>query len=286
LLPCWFAIALPMLLTADADAAPVDTGAAPALIPTPAPRQTVEPTDRRADRIDLKQANDGSGDLLYEASSFSARIAPDGSVVFEDKRVPGATPFAFMPQDVRMPVPSLQASLKPLLGGGKAPPLPPSELDEGLPPPETTSANPEVSRYRPDPREGCRSCGEVTQLGLPVQGFTRFDVTDELMRSAGEDPNRYQKAVFLAATQERRMQMAVDTQANNMRIAVAELPARLQAIACDERLTHEGRRAILVALAREMDTETSAGRNAATAIATFLTRFDAGTVGCVSGPSP
>ena len=70
-------------------------------------------------------------------------------------------------------------------------------------------------------------------FAVPVSALGRFDLTDELTRFSGQDPNRFQKATFLAATRDRRIQMAVRTHAANIRRATAELPARLQAIACD-----------------------------------------------------
>jgi hypothetical protein len=286
-----FVAALPMLLAADAGA-PADTppaangdtppaaADAPALIP--APRQRFA---ERAERIALRDANDGSGDLLYQGNGFSARIAPDGSVTFSDKRISDATLVPWVPMRARMGVPSLESSLRMLLGGRKPAPPPPSELDEGLAPPETKQLIPEVSRYRPDPREGCRTCSGFNELAVPVQGMARFDLTDELTRFSDQDPNRYQKAVFLAATHERRIQMAVRTHAANIRRASAELPARLQAIACDDRLSHRERRAILVQLGREMDPTRPEGAGAAKAITGFVDRFDAGQVVCAR-PSP
>ena len=55
--------------------------------------------------------------------------------------------------------------------------------------------------------------------------------------------------------------MAVKAHARDIRRANAELPGRLQAIACDDRLSYRERRAILVALGREMDRTTPDGAN-------------------------
>ena len=71
---------------------------------------------------------------------------------------------------------------------------------------------------------------------MPVQGIGRFDLTDELTRFSGKDPNRQQKAMFLASTRDRRIQMAVKTHAANIRTRPRRAArARLQAIACDDR---------------------------------------------------
>jgi hypothetical protein len=78
--------------------------------------------------------------------------------------------------------------------------------------------------------------------------------------------------------------MAVRMHAVYIRQAVAELPGRLQSIACDDRLSYRERRAILVALAGEMDTNVSEGAQAATDINAFVGRFDAGQVACKPAP--
>lgn len=285
MLSAWFAVALPVLLAADAGtgaAQPDDRPTPPLLAPQP-PRQA---TAERAQRIDLKDAKDGSGDLVYEATQFTARIAPDGSVSFKDRRVTDASVLPFLPMRTQFAVPSLQSSLKLLLKGRPPPGPPPSELDQGLPPPETKQVIPDVSRYRPDTREGSRY--SANYMGIPVVGGVGgFDLADELTRFSGKDPNRYQKATFLAATHERRIAMAVKMHAEYIRRAVAELPGRLQAIACDDRLSHRERREILVALAAEMDTNIPEGAQSRKTINAYLERFDAGDVTCKkAGPSP
>ena len=270
--------ALAGLLAAEAGGDTQAVPQAPPLIQPPAPQRVAEPQ-----RIDLKDAKDGTGDLVYETSGFTARIAPDGSVAFKDKRVSGLSQFPWFPmRDAPMAVPSLQASVKNLLKGRGPPAPPPSALDQGLAPPETRQVIPEVSRYLVDTRDSCRSnyCTNFMDLPLPVQFLGRFDVSDELTRFSGQDPARFQKATFLAATRDRRVQMTTRTHAANIQRAAAELPIQLQIIACDTRLTYRERRAILVALAREMDPNTPEGATAAATITTFVAGFDAGTVTC------
>ena len=124
-----------------------------------------------------------------------------------------------------------------------------SSLDRAWPPPETRQVIPEVSRYLPDPREGCRApCTNFMDLVLPVQVLGRFDVSDELMRAQRPGPDRYQKATFLAATRDLRLQMAAKMHAR-------EHPARrrrdCRRVAGDrvrQPPDAEERRAILVAL--------------------------------------
>lgn len=236
------------------------------LAPLPAPRP---PAD---EEIVLRPAGDGSGDLVYEGMGLRARVAPDGSVRFDDKRVTDVNPMAWLPMRVQLGVPSLQASAKMFLKG-KQPPPPPDRDDRG-PPPETTQVIPLVSSYRPDPREGCRTCTfDVRPQVMNTTG--RFDLTDELSRMNGKDPRRLEKARFLAATRETRTKMAAKTYADDIRRAAAELPARLHAIACDARLSAAEKRAIIAALRDEMNASAE-GREAASRISDFLTRFDRG----------
>ena len=278
----WFAAVLPVLLAADAagQAAPV-APAAPTTSPPliePVPRRTAD--TERTERIELKDAKDGTGDLVYEGRGFNARVAPDGSVRFTDKRTTGKSPIPWWPMKTMMPVPSLQSSLTNLLKGKAPPPQGPTEEDVGLAPPVTKQLIPEVSRYRPDAREGCRECAAFNELAVPIQGFGRFDLTDELVLFSKQDPYRQQKAFFLASTRDRRIEMAVRTHAVNIRRANNELPGQLQGIACSDQLTYKERRAILVALGREMDTTTPEGASASKMIAGYVAQFDAGEVAC------
>lgn len=240
----------------------------------PLPRLIVPPAAPQpppGDEIVLRPAGDGSGDLIYDGTRFRARVAPDGSVSFDAKRVTDFTLLPFLPMRAQLGVPSLQSSLKMLLKG--KPPPPPPEPDERGPPPETTQVIPEVSRYRPDPREGCRTC--VWQ-GKPMlfSAVGRFDATDEVTRMSGKDPLRFEKANFLAVTRDRRIQMAAKACADDIRRAASELPGRLKAIACDGRLSQADKRAILIALRAEMDTGTAPGIEAAARIGEFLMQFD------------
>lgn len=293
MLGSWFAIALSALLAADAGADDVGAGGGNRVEHSalPQPRSLLSPigphriVPEGIDLDDLKEAKDGSGDRLYQGNGFSARVAADGSVSFSDKNLTGLSPIPFWPMDARMGVPSLQSSMVSLLKGRRPPKPPPSELDVGLPPPETKQVNPDVSRYRPDPRENCRECA-FNSLAVPANGLARFDVADQLERFSGKDPFRYQKAVFLAATHEQRVQMAARTHARMIRQASAELPARLQGIACDARLTYRERRGIIAALAAEMDTTTPTGGAAQKSIRSFLTQFDAGEVSCMTKAAP
>lgn len=253
------AVAIEVVLTADV------TGAAP-------PRSLLDPIPglRRPppeDAYQLREAKDGTGELLYEERTFTARVARDGTVRFQTKRETELRLFPFLPKrNIHLGVPSLQSSLKAMAQGQQ--PAPPPPPDEGSPPPETTTPIPAVSRYRPDPREGCRNCGLLPPIFPSVTW--RLDITDEIMRMNGQDPYRYQKAKFLVATTDVRARMAAKAHAENIRDALIDLPSRLLSIACDERLSPRDRRAILEALRTEMDPGTPGGRVAAGRIEAFL----------------
>ena len=265
----------PEVVTPVAPAKPKAEGAAtPRLLaPLPAPRPEA------GDEIVLRPARDGSGDLVYDAPGFRARVATDGTVKFEEKRITDLTALPFLPMRVFFGVPSLQSSVVSLLMGRSPPP--PPEPDTRGPPPETTQLIPEVTRYRPDPREGSR----IHTAAAPalIAPFGRFDVTDELARMNGQDPRRFEKANFLAATRERRIKMAAKAHAENVRRATSQLPQRLEAIACDARLSAAEKRGILRALRDEMNGSPD-GRATAARIDEFLTRFEApdGGVACPS----
>src|SRR5688572_9828275 len=142
------------------------------------------PTPEPAGEIVLQRTDDGSGDLIYDGRGFQARIAPDGGVKFDDKQVTGLTPLPWFPEPVRYGVPSLQSTLRMALQGKPPPEAPPP--DTSGPPPETTSVIPEVSRYRPDPRESCRTCTVDYLQPALVSALGRFDAGDELARLNGQ----------------------------------------------------------------------------------------------------
>jgi hypothetical protein len=242
---------------------------APAVAPTvPGRRPRAAPAKPALD-YDLRPVHDGTGDLVYEESSFVARVSVDGVVSFRDKGRKLSFWPPFLPVKRATPgVPSLQASLSALVRGRKPP------ATEGEPPPDDSYLIiPQVTPYRPDPREGCPSCNAFQPFVLPLNVTGKLDLTEELIRFSGGDPHRIEKARFLTATRERRIRMAVSAHADWIRRATAELPARLEEIACDERRSRGERRAILRALRDEMNGSPE-GRAAAAAISERLDRFD------------
>jgi hypothetical protein len=268
------------LLFALTVAAGVDAGAASAERPSPRPLQLALPAGRDPDvpsaDYELRRVEDGTGDLIYEAPGFTARVARDGSVTFRDKHL--TLSLALLPHLGRQAVPTGGVpSLESILRGRgpkREPPTPVSAEEQAalygsrLP-------IPTVTPYRPDPREACQypqTCFfNASVLLLSVKGT--FDLSDELMRLAGQDPYRYPKARFLAGTRELRVRMAARAHADDLRDSATRLPDRLGTIACDERLTVAERRAVIEALGAELDTSTPEGRVAEAEIGRFIARF-------------
>jgi hypothetical protein len=218
------------------------------------------------------------GDLVYDAPGFTAHIARDGSVRFRDKHLTLSLMLPLIPRG-RGPrpitsVPSLEAIIR---GHGRVPPPPPPDVVE-----QSSIAYgarlpvPTVTPYRPDPREACSYPAPcffaAAVVFVSVNG--EFDLTDELMRLAGQDPYRFAKARFLTGTRDLRVRLAARAHAEDLRRSIADLPARLALVACDEQRSTAERRAVLEALRAELDTGSPEGREAGATIDRFLARLD------------
>ena len=241
-----------------------------------APRKDPPPADRS---YELHRAKDGTGDLLYEGPGFKARIARDGTARFIDKHFSLLAPWSFLPFAPLPPprgAPSLQSTFADLLARRK-----PGQgwQRDADPPPGPVPLLPQMSSYRPDPKEVCtypRPCYFEAGIVLIGLGGT-FDLTDELLRLSGQDPYRREKAHFLAATSQLRGGLAARALGENIRSALGGLPARLEEIVCDPQRSVRERRAIVEALRQEIDGDTPAAREAVATITRFLeTRFEAG----------
>lgn len=257
----------------------------PSLIIGPSPQASGER------RYDLRPAKDGTGDLLYEGSGYTAHVRTDGSVRFDDKGASfarGLSLIPFMP----LPIPGNPSTLQGLavdfLSGRRKPPKRPAPSPRDAPDPPLPVHNP--SRYRPDPREACAYGDPCFWYGNPMLTSApgQFDATDEIMRFNGKDPYRYDKALFLAATREVRIGMAVRALAADVRRAAAELDGKLSEIGCDETRSRGERRAILSALVVELDGDTPAARAAVEKIRRFVATHldDAPDGGAACGVSP
>src|SRR4051812_30496576 len=231
------------LVIALSTTANVDAGVAPTDSPSPGPL-------RPSADYELRPVKDGTGDLIYDATGFTARVARDGSVTFRDKHL--TVSLALLPHLGRGAVPSGVPSLESILRGHgtKRAAPPPVSAEEQAALYGSRLPIPTVTPYRPDPREACQYPQPCFFNGslLPLSIKGGFDLTDELMRLGGQDPYRYAKAQFLAGTRELRIRMAARAHADDVRNSVTGLSAELDAIACDGRRTVSERRAIIGAL--------------------------------------
>lgn len=239
-------------------------------------RPAIDPFVTREQTYDLRPAKDGSGDLVYEGSTFTARVARDGTARFVDKGggfARGMSLIPFVPLPMPSGTPSLQGVVVDLFKR-RPPPRRPSDV----PPPDPPLPVPNMSRYRPDPNEVCRYPSPCFFHGRPMLSKVtgNFDLTDELMLMNGEDPYRRDKALFLASTREVRAGMAARALAADVRRAAGQLAVSLRTIACDDARSPAERRAIIEALRAELDGDTEAAREAVATIARFVAaHFDA-----------
>lgn len=88
----------------------------------------------------------------------------------------------------------------------------------------------------------------------PRDTLLSFDLTDEFSRELGHGTlYRRDKANFLAATFRERTDMAARIQAGRMRVALQEIPARLDALWADTRYRRRERRRIIFLLWAQAD---------------------------------
>lgn len=212
----------------------------------------------------LRPATDGSGDLIHDAPGFSARIAPDGAVRFKDKGLTITSFLPFLPVAGPRNVPSVQDTVMGMLRKGRAP-----VADDNARNDSSFLPIPLLTPYRPDPLEECRACKEPLKL-LPLGVAGKFDLTDELMRLSGQDPYRYEKALFLRATRELRVARAARVHADDIRHAAAALPRHLKEIGCDRRLGRRERRQTIERLREELNGGTAEAQSAAAEITRYL----------------
>jgi hypothetical protein len=256
----------------------VDAGASSVDEPKPSPARSLLPSgspQRGGDPAvdyELRRTKDGTGDLIYEASGFTARVARDGSVSFHDKHLSGLG-LLFIPKIRAAPppigVPSLESVLR---GHGQRTDPPPVSAAEQAALYGSRLPIPTVSPYRPDPREACQY-PQPCFFNAPVlllSATGHFDLTDELMRLGGQDPYRFAKARFLGATSELRIRMAARAHGEDLRDSIAKLPEHLTTISCDERLSIVERRAIVEGLRAELDSSAPEAQAVDAQIARFL----------------
>lgn len=97
-----------------------------------------------------------------------------------------------------------------------------------------------------------------------------FDLTDEVIRLAGQGWYKYEKAKFLSATFEFRVCLAAARQAKLLEEALEELPARLTALWGSPEFTAREKRRIVCLLWAEVDVAHARSRVAADTILTWV----------------
>ena len=219
-------------------------------------------------RIDVSdQATYGlvrSGEgYVYDASQFEARVARDGVVSFKDKHGSAAFSFSFFPflgKTPRPRGPTLESTFRDYFDRRRR--------SQPEPPPE-----PDPLPRRIEQNEVCPPGSSCHWQPLPVaiEVHGSFDLTDEIMRSLGQDPYSLEKARFLSATFEFRIKLAIEARKADLKQAFQHLPARLDELWGDERYSARERRRILYELWYETD-RTPDGERAGTVIREFVRR--------------
>jgi hypothetical protein len=189
--------------------------ASPARAAGPEPQRDDDAMAREVQRFTLQKQRDGS--YVYRGSAFDARIATDGAVKFSDHGAVRLIPDYSGPERAKAPMPGRD--------------------------PTTTG---DVSGSVPDVRPNNNLVMVEARPGV------RFDVTDEYMHALGKDPARPQKTAFLAATFDLRSNLALESRRHATRMALEDLPARLDSIWRDPQLTPAERLHVLQALWSEL----------------------------------
>jgi hypothetical protein len=249
----WLFHALLSLLAATPDAGLHRDAGIPAWAPLLRPIDTLEGS------YGLRRWGEG---YVYEDDKFEARVAPDGTVSFKDKRGGASlfTPFSWISK---------------------------SRAQRQQQSPDRAARDPVAYRHTPwtappGPSQNPRSIPqeEVCPPGsscsaVPVSTAVRvsgsFDLTDELMRALGKDPNALDKARFLSATFEFRIKLAIEERRRLMKKALGDLPRYLDDLWADERYSPRERRRLLYELWYETD-RTPEGDRAAKTMEAFIRR--------------
>jgi hypothetical protein len=209
-----------------------------------APRPAAAQTELQAPDVpgySLRPTPDGG--YVHDEDAWKATIAPDGTVRFTDHWIT-VTDVRFGPLDLlaRLGGPTLRRpSLESALRG----------LMERQPPPDPwAETRAPIWKYHADPRDACQRRDPcyfvpVGPRGVAIGLGGLMDLTDAYMRMMKQDPYRYAKARFLAATFELRTKMSIDRTAALLRESLDTMQGRLQAIWNDVARAAVERRQIL-----------------------------------------
>ena len=231
----------------------------------PRPASAQEPTAELSQEsaragYPLQQQPDGS--LVYDGPRFVARIAPDGAVSFTDRNA-----------DYRL------GGLLYALPEGQFVAPPEEVTDTTLMPSPwyPVYGSPATTRFTSLPAMAPERMGfpdPPSMRRLPIQpsiagGGLHFDVTDAYLRAQGDDPYRDQKARFIEATFETRLQRASLHRHAVTKLALFDLKSSLERIWNDPTLDSWEKREVLQQLRDETD-DTPEGRQARAIIERFM----------------
>jgi hypothetical protein len=208
----------------------------------------------------LRRSGDG---FVYQSATFTAHVARDGVVTFQDKHADIAGlffPFAALRNLPRPKGPTLESTVR-------------DHFDQRRRAPADSPAEPPPLPNQIDWEAVCprgSNCDVRTDPTL-IQVRGNRDLTDEIMRAYGQDPYARDKARFLSATFEFRIKLAIEARKADLESAIDQLPEQLDDVWGDTRYSPRERRRILYELWLETDRTASGGRAART-IADFIRR--------------
>ncbi len=215
----------------------------------------------------LQSERDG---LVYRGEDFTAHVAADGSVRFEDKRGPKLT----LPSPAPLPpgTPTLAGTLRDLLA---------QRRPKAKPRPATTAPPASIDYISPnwaDPRELCQdpraSCFLDRRNVVAMGAFSDWE--RHLVGMPDKTAHREEKARFLAATAPMRERMAEAAHAEDLRVALLDLPALLDRVWSDRRRSAAERRRLLYELWAEYIPNPEATPARATILGFIRRRLPAG----------
>jgi hypothetical protein len=238
----------------------------PSLITLPFPRT---PPPNTGEYLMMPTAGGG---YVFDDFRFSARVAPDGHVTFKDKHIRfEVRVFGVLAEKYRRAGdtrPSLVQAIEQVIRNDPDRPISPML---------------EVCQQRVDMLlPGLAPC--ILTL-TPVAVIGSFDLTDELMNMTGQGWYKYEKAKFLSATFEFRVQLAARRHAKLLREAIADLPDRLDSLWRDATFTPREKRRIMCLLWAEVNVADGDSSKAADVMVSWIRRrLPVGTAAAYSAP--
>ena len=198
----------------------------------PSPQTTSKATPVRVPEAELRPV--GAGRFEAAKTTFVAKVAPDGSVRFEDK--PNIT--------VRLPcLTCLADGMGQGLAAWARDPYGYGRQMEG--PDEMVVGRPMVKEMTNLPTATQERKEHLVEIELLGAGF---DLTDAVLRALGKDPYAYEKLAFLKRTDQERTGMALRYRSQTLRDALKHLPGLLTKIWTHDKTPIETRRRVLFEL--------------------------------------